>query len=70
MALLNHLQEVLLREAHGDVLDHHSGQVLDAVEYGVEVDGVVSQLGDLVGRLRVALILLHRGRGIHAMPFT
>lgn len=39
--LLYHLEQVLLRKSHRNILDHHSGQGLDPVQNGMEIDGVI-----------------------------
>jgi hypothetical protein len=50
MVLLNHSQQVSLREAHGDVLDHQSRDGFLAIEHGEEVYLVVGWVRD--GRRR------------------
>lgn len=46
MRLLDHLEQVLLAEAHWNVLDHNSRECLYAVENGMEIDRVVGKFGD------------------------
>ena len=44
VSLLDHIEHILLRKTHWNILDHDSGVVLNAVEDGVEIDLVVCQL--------------------------
>lgn len=44
MPLCDHLEQILLAEPHGNVLNHHSRQRFNAVEDAVEIDRVARQL--------------------------
>ena len=78
MPLLNHVQQVLLRETHRDVLDHHGRESLDAVKDGMEVDHVVYEFCDLIylwsrrllhllSRCLMRLVVHRRGYEVHTI---
>lgn len=72
MPLLNHVKQILLAEAHRDVLYHDSCESLDAIQDGMEVNRIICQFSCMVNDLLLLVVGLMRlkGRWLHLMLVT